>query len=331
GSIGVAGKDGKDGVSINGNGTITAGRDGVDGVDGSIGAKGKDGASVVLNGKDGSIGLTGPKGADGKPGANASIQVKDGAEGVNGTGKDGLPGENGQTRIIYETKDKDGKTITEQLANLNDGLIFTGNNEDTLNRHKLNTVVKVQGEGVDKAASDKFKSAKGNINVKANGAGTLEVQLAKDLDLTRDGSVTTGNTTINNDGLTIKDGPRITQDGINANNTRITNVAPGVDGTDAVNVNQLKGAVNHLDNKINRNKREARSGIAGSNAAAALPQVYLPGKSMVAVSAGTFKREGAIALGYSRSSDNGKVILKLQGNANTRGDVGAGVGLGYQW
>ncbi|MFA9500623.1 YadA family autotransporter adhesin, partial [Mannheimia sp. E30BD] len=112
---------------------------------------------------------------------------------------------------------------------------------------------------------------------------------------------------------------------------RITNVRAGVADTDAVNVSQLKGAVNHLDNKINRNNRNLRAGIAGANAAAGLPQVYIPGKSMVAASAGTFKGESALAVGYSRASDNGKVILKLQGNANTRGDVGGSVGVGYQW
>lgn len=67
------------------------------------------------------------------------------------------------------------------MANLNDGLIFSGNNEDTKNRQKLNTEVKVKGEGVDKAASDTFQSAKGNINVKANGTDALEIQLSKDL------------------------------------------------------------------------------------------------------------------------------------------------------
>ncbi|MEG9474661.1 YadA family autotransporter adhesin, partial [Mannheimia indoligenes] len=132
---------------------------------------------------------------------------------------------------------------------------------------------------------------------------------------------------------------KVAEDGVNELNiggnnnapTRITNVAAGVKNTDAVNVSQLKGAVNNLDNKINRNNRDLRAGIAGANAAAGLPQVYIPGKSMVAAAAGTFKGENALAVGYSRSSDNGKVILKLQGNANTRGDLGGSVGVGYQW
>ena len=120
--------------------------------------------------------------------------------------------------------------------------------------------------------------------------------------------------------------------------TRVTNVAAGAKDTDAVNVSQLRNSnaqinqnIAHLDNKVNRMGKDLRAGIAGSNAAAGLPQVYIPGKSMVAAAAGTFKGQGAVAVGYSRASDNGKVILKLQGNANTRGEVGGSVGVGYQW
>ncbi|HGO5818129.1 TPA: YadA family autotransporter adhesin, partial [Mannheimia haemolytica] len=386
--------------------------------------------------------------ADGKPGASANIAVKDGAEGVDGTnGKDGLPGENGKTRIVYETKDKDGKTVTEQVATLNDGLIFSGNNEDVKNRQKLNTEVKVKGEGVDKTASENFKSASGNINVKANGTDTLEVQLAKAIDLTEDGSVTTGDTTVNNNGLTIKDGPSVTKGGIDAkgtkitnvkdgdvtatskdvvsgsqlynamqntgwyltvdgnvaetsekgaqrvnNNgkvavsggknivvsrkgstvevatssnlefdsvkvggttisstvakdgvnelniagsknaqTRITNVAPGVKGTDAVNVNQLKGAENRLNNRISNVDKDLRAGIAGALAAGNLYHVTQPGKSMVSAGVGAYRGQGAIAVGYSRLSDNGKVGIKFSVNSNSRGDTGAAASVGYQW
>ena len=120
--------------------------------------------------------------------------------------------------------------------------------------------------------------------------------------------------------------------------TRITNVAAGAKDTDAVNVSQLRNSnaqinqnIAHLNNKVNRMGKDLRAGIAGSNAAAGLPQVYIPGKSMVAAAAGTFKGQSAVAVGYSRASDNGKVILKLQGNANTRGEVGGSVGVGYQW
>ncbi|THA09154.1 YadA-like family protein [Rodentibacter pneumotropicus] len=113
--------------------------------------------------------------------------------------------------------------------------------------------------------------------------------------------------------------------------TKVTNVAAGTASTDAVNVGQLKGTVGNINNRMNKMNKDLRGGIAGANAAAGLPQVYIPGKSMVAASAGTFKGQSAVAVGYSRASDNGKLILKLQGNANTRGDLGGSVGVGYQW
>ena len=116
-------------------------------------------------------------------------------------------------------------------------------------------------------------------------------------------------------------------------NTTNTQVNKNTQAINAINnaINNQSGAFDRLERKINKQGKEARAGIAGANAAAALPQVYTAGKSMVAASAGTFKGQNALAVGYSRISDNGKIILKLQGNANTSGDVGAGVGVGYQW
>ncbi|WP_294088678.1 YadA-like family protein [uncultured Actinobacillus sp.] len=153
-----------------------------------------------------------------------------------------------------------------------------------------------------------------NISVTQN-AGTITVATKKDVEFD---SVKAGPVTINSSG-------------INAGGTKITNVAAGTADTDAVNVGQLKQVAGDIHNKINRNNKDLRAGIAGANAAAGLPQVYIPGKSMVAASAGTFKGQSAVAVGYSRASDNGKLILKLQGNANTRGDIGGSVGVGYQW
>ena len=117
---------------------------------------------------------------------------------------------------------------------------------------------------------------------------------------------------------------------VNKNSQNINRIESKVDSLSRV-INNHADELNRLDRKVNKQGKEARAGIAGANAAAALPQVYTAGKSMVAASAGTFKGQNALAVGYSRASDNGKVILKLQGNANTSGDVGAGVGVGYQW
>ena len=594
GTITVKGENGKDGISINGK-------------DGTIGLKGEDGKDgIALNGKDGTIGI------NGKDGSNGKITVAQGQAGLDGNdGKDGKT----KTRIVYEKPNGD----KEEVATLNDGLKFTGNNE-VVNSHKLNSLVTIKGEGVDKAASDAFKSAAGNVNVKADGKGTLEVQLAKDLknidsisnkdgqkiefkdggttisggnvsvdgnnithvkagkddtdavnvkqlkdgiaqattkvaagknvtvepkknadgsttytvatkddvDFTsvttgkttmNDGGITikaaeggktnvtltnkgldnggnkvvnvaegkndtdavnvkqlkaakteveagdnvvvtstkgsngqtiykvnatdnsahvdgsdaitvtkapttrkngtttvtdykvdlsnktkddinkgvdahdtvnnkgltfnadkgttgvkklgsqvavngdnknietvadangvkvklkddisvntvtaktikAGDTTINDNGLTINNGPSVTKDGINAGGSRITNVAPGRDGTDAVNVNQLKKATNEIHNSLNKMDKRRKAGTASALATAGLMQAYREGQSSVTAGVGQYQNQSAVAVGYSRLSDNGKYGVKVSFTTNTQGEVGGTASAGYFW
>lgn len=583
--------------------------DGKPGTDGSLDVKGKDGSAVSINGKDGSIGLAG------KDGANPlTIKTAEGPAGVDGDDKTKKP------RL-----DVNG----ESVATLNDGLKFTGNNESTVNKHKLNTLVKIKGEGVVEAESTNFKSAAGNINVKADGTDTLEVQLAKDLkglnsaefkdasgDVTKitpagvevnkadnldaDGSVkdpnktvsisntgvnaggnkvtnvadgdvnadskdaingsqlynavattnltpnttgkidtpvdgsklvnattvanainnsgwnvtvnkdggeaegetvqkvspgntvtyiagqnvkikqdgmnftisttkdleagavnaktvntttinlgegdnstpitvvsgkdaapnldgktpnrmnfggetiatlsdglkfganvgdvygaklnsqinvkgadsntnwsefdggdnvmtnidksgnirvgikknlkvesvtankfTAGDTVIDGNGVTIKNGPSMTKNGIDAGNKQITNVAPGriaADSTDAINGSQLhevkadmNNKINKLNGQVNKLGKRVNAGTASALAASQLPQAYIPGKSMVSVAAGNYQGQNAVALGMSRISDNGKIIIRLAGTSDTQGKVGVAVGAGYHW
>ncbi|MFR3516012.1 YadA-like family protein [Veillonella parvula] len=169
------GKNGKDGVSVTGPETAN-------GTDGKVAVTDKNGKEAVsISGKDGvgHIGLTGPAGTNGVNGTNGiDLSVKPGyddpATGVKG--EKGVDGTNGLTRIVY--KDGNGE---HQVATMEDGLQFTGNNSGTVNKQKLNSLVKVQGEGVTESESAAFKSAAGNINVKADGTDKLELQLAKDL------------------------------------------------------------------------------------------------------------------------------------------------------
>ena len=155
---------------------ITVGKDGANGKDGSVGAKGADGSAVVMNGKDGSIGLNGTNGANG-----ISIKGKDGANGVGIDGKDGV------TRIVYTEKVPDPanpgttKEVTHEVATMDDGLKFTGNNTATENKRKLGSLLKVQGEDVSAADEAAFQSAGGNIAVTANGSDTLTIRLNKNL------------------------------------------------------------------------------------------------------------------------------------------------------
>ena len=199
------------------------GKDGKDGVDGKIGVNGKDGSSVVINGKDGSIGLNGKDGKDG-----LTMKAKDGQPGVNG--KDGI------TRIVYEDNSKN----THEVATLDDGMKYAG--DDAQGADKSKVIAKKLNETMDVVGgADKSKLTDNNIGVN-NVDGKLKVQLSKEVNLTPSGSLTIGDTVVNNGGLTISGGPSVLKTGINAGNLNITNVKAGVNDTDAVNVKQLKSA-----------------------------------------------------------------------------------------
>ena len=320
------------------------GDQGVAGAKGDKGDKGEDGknaeAKVETNGKTHTITITdgngketiakikdGEDGKDGKDGKNAEAKVETNGNKHTITITDGNG--NKTTTTIYDGKD--GKDANSS----DDGLKFTGNNE-VVNNNKLNSKVMIKGEGVSKVKSETFKSAKGNINVKADGNATLEMQLAKDIDLGNDGSVTTGNTVINNNGITINNAApnktvSVTENGLNNGGNRIINVAPGIKGTDAVNVNQLRGAVNNIHNDMNKMDKRLSAGIAGAMSSANLYQATSSGKSMLSAGAGTYRGESAVAVGYSRLSDNGKFGVRFSANTNSRGDAGAAASVGYQW
>ena len=212
------------------------------------------------------------------------------------------------------TVNNQGKLVSNGATNFNVSTVDKGN--QVANKGGNSTARVTSGKSVTYAAGK-------NIAIEQNGTEIL-VSTTEDVN---HNSVTTNNLTVN-EGGNLKVGPNSTVD---MGGNQIHNVKAGEKDTDAVNVSQLRNNITNVNNRINKVQKEARGGIAGANAAAGLPQVYIPGKSMVAASAGTFKGESALAVGYSRSSDNGKVILKLQGNANTQGDVGGSVGVGYQW
>ena len=187
-----------------------------------------------------------------------------------------------------------------------------------------------------------------------NGATAYKVATSKDIGV---------------NSLTVYNGPKITKDGIDARNTKIKNVTAGEDDNDAVNVSQLnqvkarqdaqsralkqvrRTVINHgarltnvenrvtgLENKVDRldqdvkkNRKRADAGISAVAAMANIPQVYLPGKSGVGVGVGYKHGQSAVAVGYSRSSDNGHHIIKLSAGVDTQKDVTVGAGYMYQW
>ena len=109
------------------------------------------------------------------------------------------------------------------------------------------------------------------------------------------------------------------------------NVAEGVAPTDAVNVNQLYKLNNNLHYKMQNIADEADAGTASAMAAAGLPQAYLPGKSMVAVSGSTYRGKQGYAIGMSAISDGGNWVIKGVATGNSKGHFGATIGAGYQW
>ena len=274
------GKNGQDGVSI-------TGPNGADGTDGKVGITGKDGKDAVsMSGKDGvgHIGLTG------KDGRNADITVDKGDPDLDG---------NNITRIKYQ--DENGKT--HQVATKDDGMKYGGDSGSVIKK-KLNEQVNVVG-GITDASK---LTTEDNLGVVSDGTGNLKVRMAKDLKgletvTTKDAA---GNTTVmNGGGVTITpasgNAVSLTKDGLNNGGNTITNVAAGVNGTDAVNVNQLKGATDKMANAINAVAGETQRVGAHAAAMSALkPIQYDPLEpTQVMAGIGNYRGETAAALGVA--------------------------------
>ena len=110
---------------------------------------------------------------------------------------------------------------------------------------------------------------------------------------------------------------------VGAINSRID----GVEGKVAQNTK----AIGRLDHDVRKNRKRADAGTASVAAMANIPQVYLPGKSGVGVGVGYKHGQSAIAVGYSRTSDNAHHIIKLSVGADSQKDVTVGAGYMYQW
>ena len=249
------------------------------------------------------------------------------------SGKDAAPNLEGKTpnRMNFG-----GETI----ATLSDGLKFGANVGDVYGA-KLNSQINVKGAD----SNTNWSEFDGGDNVMTNidKSGNVRVAIKKNLKVesVTANKFTAGDTVIDSNGVTIKNGPSMTKNGIDAGNKQITNVAPGriaADSTDAVNGSQLhevkadmNNKINKLNGQVNKLGKRVNAGTASALAASQLPQAYIPGKSMVSVAAGNYQGQNAVALGMSRISDNGKIIIRLAGTSDTQGKVGVAVGAGYHW
>ncbi|PVX42890.1 trimeric autotransporter adhesin [Pasteurella langaaensis DSM 22999] len=237
-----------------------------------------------------------------------------------------------------------------RLQNVAAGYI-SATSTDAINGSQLYAILNYMNAG-DGAASNKEETVSAGDNIEvtssANATNSKDYKVSLKKDITVDNitakQVKVGNTTVANNGVSIVNGPSMTSTGIDAANQKITNVANGeVSATskDAVNgsqlhavnqrVNNIDNRVSHIEGKLNSTRKEMRGIGANVAAGISLPQAYIPGKSMLGAAVGSYKNEAALAVGWSRASDNGKTIIKLTGTANTQGDLSTGVGIGYQY
>ena len=185
-----------------------------------------------------------------------------------------------------------------------------------------------------KGSSDKPTKVKAGNTVKLNAGNNIEIKRnAHSIDIATSATPSFTNVSLGSDGAKIgSDG----QGNVRVSNaqgapTRITNVAPGINNTDAVNYGQLRGAVNNINNRINKVDKDLRAGVAGAAAIAFIQRPNEAGKSIVSVGAAGYRGESALAVGYARNADNNKISIKLGVGLNSRNDVTYGGSVGYQW
>lgn len=212
-----------------------------------------------------------------------------------------------------------GKVITNVAAGVNDtDAVNVSQLNSRLNQSKVTVKAKENGNITveQSAATDNGTEYTVALN---DSVSVNEVHVAQKVHLSSEG-VRVGNS-----------GPIIAESGIDAANRTISNVAPGVRATDAVNVAQLNTAVNNVFRQVHSVEKDAQAGIAMAIATAGLPQAYLPGKSMMAISGGTYRGQSGYAFGFSHVTDNGRYVIKASGSGNSQGHYGASVGMGWQW
>ena len=255
---------------------------------------------------------------------------------VNGITYSGFAGNSNNIAVVSVGSDKTetytppdhstpGRTVTitphtRQIINVSAGEI-SATSTDAINGSQLYMVAdqvgknKTRIDNIRMRTSDVKVKAGDNINVEeayddANQVKTYTISTAKD--------IKADSYTVNNSSV------QINQNGINAGDKNITNVADPKAPTDAANKR-------YVDNKVNKVDRKTRAGIAGVAAIASAPSARKDGKSMVSTGVAHHRGESAIAIKASRNSDNGHWSTNVNGAADTRGQFTVGAGVGYEW
>ena len=290
-----------------------------------------------------------------KAGAGISIQDKEGkseiSTNLNGSGIEITQNEDGSVtltnnieagsgvelersgnKIIIKSKPIKQKLIDDAGRTLEkDSIKVTGGKNVT-------TVVKNGDFAVGLNDDIDVKSITSNDITVKNKVSVADNELSKDglkiatVRINKDG-ISAGGKVIND----VKDGEvsETSQQAINGSQLHqthqmINQVAMGV-GENRQMIQAVNQRVDGLAQHVEKTSKSLRAGVAGSVATASLPQVYASGKSMVSAATGHYKNQNAIAIGYSKASDNGKLVFKVNASANTSKDVTVGTGVGYQW
>lgn len=146
--------------------------------------------------------------------------------------------------------------------------------------------------------------------------------------------------------IAVTGGPTINGNGIDMGGDRITNVGAGTAPTDAVNLGQLNNglantlgqanmytdsAISDLRFDLSRLHRDANGGTASAMAMGTVPQAFEPGMGIMGLGVAHWQGEQAFAIGFSKASDDGRIVIRASGTYNTRNQAGAAVGVGFQF
>ena len=221
-------------------------------------------------------------------------------------------GNNNATRITnVKAGEKDTDAVNVKQLNAAKTEVTAGDNIDVRSSTGANgqTIYKVSANDTSAAVE----------------AGSDHVKVTKAANTHKDGSTTVTDYTIDLSNKTKED----IKKGVDAHTEVTTKGLTFNADTGTTGVKKL--VAGNISNQINNVDKGLRAGIAGALASGGLYHVTTAGKSMVSVGAGTYRGQNALAVGYSRLSDNGKVGVKFTVNSNSQGHSGASASVGYQW
>jgi trimeric autotransporter adhesin len=265
---------------------------------------------------------------------------------IGGTGQGNIDGAIASIRqgtiAINENVQNNTTAITTNTTNIatNTTNISTNTTNIAANKDRLDAGLNFgadSGANINKPVGDaSVLSFTGGNNITTTAEGSsIKFDLNGNINVD---SVTAGTTVINSNGISMQDGPSMTAQGLYAGNQRMTGVADGVEARDAVNFGQLDAVsrrlgdnMNQLGYKIGEVEDDANAGISAAMAMSSLPQAYISGKSMIGGGVGTYNGESAVAIGFSKLSNDGRWVMKLSGTADTQGNAGASIGAGFHF